>query len=288
MNYTSHANPTTQGFGWIMLRSKDPATLAAYYKNTLQLPELRSWKDGYMLWAGQYTVVEIGPLSEQTASQPIPELLQSDMVPVYAVRSVSEFGGIKVQDSAVMDYGLVNFSMDPDGNWFGLAEAANDDAGDQPSIREDLSLPQTPFMLNRLMLRSEAPDRQRTFYQSLFGVGDDHADTSVGIGAHTHLDFVSGSPVRIDAKDRDQIQRAFIPRVYGFDSFRQRADDLKASLVNEMVFKGGRLNYHLDTEKQLFGYQERKPFDPDNQLTHCEEDRAAREAFEATLSQASS
>lgn len=279
MNEMSQANPTVQGFGWIMLRSKDPAALAAFYKDTLQLPVLRSWPDGYMFWAGQYAVVEIGPLSREAEPQPVADLAQADMLPVYTVHSISGFKSLQAIETFEADYGQVSCFRDPDGNWFGLVEVLSAESVEHPKIRDDLSLPQTPFMLNRVLLRSENPDRQRAFYASLFGGDEDQTGSSIFIGANSFLDFSTGSPSRTEAKDRDKIQRAFIPRVYGFKAYGLKAEELNAPLINEMAFKGGWLNYHLDPEGQLFGFQERRPFDPDNQSTHCEEDQVARDAL---------
>ncbi len=272
-----------QGFGWIMLRSHDHEALASFYQSKLKLPVLRSWPGGTMFWAGQFTVLETGPLAENAPDQRIADAERAEMLPIFTVSSVSEALPDQPDQTIETENGFLHCIQDQDGNWLGFLKAPPDLNLRQPQIPDVGPLPQSPFALNRVLLRSEPPTVQRDFYQNLFGSQHTGSDSAVCIGGNSFIDFSQGTVSTFTPEDRNQVQRSFIPRVYGHAAFKRKVEALSAPLVNEMKFKGGKLSYHLDPCNQLFGFQERKPFDSQNEATHCAEDQVAREAFEEGL-----
>jgi len=93
------------------------------------------------------------------------------------------------------------------------------------------------------------------------------------------LELCPGGSSREVAKDRKELPDVWILRGYGFDEFTSAMADAKVPMVNELTLGAGSLNYYADPEGHVFGFQERKAYDPDDTRTHRIEDRAARTAW---------
>jgi len=270
---------STQGIGWIVLRSRDPEGLASFYKKVLRLPELRSWPGGHMLWAGHYSVLEINVLDDGAPDQSSNAPNEVDVLPVYSAASlelVADLGpAVDLSEKGM----TVQCYQDPDGNWFAIHQEQNDSSQFYPTLPNVDSLPDSFFGLSRVLIRSEQSSRQFEFYSNLFYDTSEPEADSLFINSGATLDFRKGTPIRHEVTDREQVQRVFIPRVFGYRSFVQQAESLGAHKVNELEFKGGMLSYYLDPQGQLFGFQERKPYDPDVPTSQAIEDKMSREAF---------
>ena len=249
----------------MLLRSRDPKALAAFYRHQFGIPELRNWPGGHMLWAGTYTVIETNVLGEGTPDQGAEHPEQCDVMPIYAAAAPKELNAVVM---AIGEQSLACYK-DLDGNWFGI----RDTQPGQKVVRrlsDGTELPERFAGLVGLVYRSPDPQSQRAEFERVFG--------SEQRGFETY--FLPGHPQRISIETRLDVQRVAIPRVYGFEEFADRARAAGWSVRDELTFKGGHLNYYVDGQGQLMGFQERKSYDPEIETTQMPEDVDARFAFD--------
>lgn len=274
---------STQGIGWIVLRSRDPAALAEYYKTTLGLPELRSWPGGHMLWAGQYAVLEINVLADDAPDQSVSAPCDVEMLPVLSAVSLNWLPDSESAVELTEKGEVFHCYRDPDGNWFAIKQEQRSSTNHYPTLPDVGLLPEPLLGLTGVLLRSAHPRRHLEFYANLFRDAVESQSDCLNINSGATLGFRKGKPSLYDPSDREQVQRVFIPRVFGFSGFVDQAELLQAKKLNELVFDGGMLNYYLDPEGQLFGFQERKPFDEAVPTSQAIEDKMSREAFEKAV-----
>ena len=261
----THTPMTVQGIGWMLLRSRNPKELAAYYCEHLGIPELRHWPGGHMLWAGNYTVIETNVLGEDTPDQGVEHPELCDVLPVYAADISS------AHDTVVMTIGGRSFPchQDPDGNWFAVEDFQRSQ-GKIERLSDGTELSESFAALIGIVYRAPDPDSQRKQFEAVFGT------QQLGFDAH----FLPGDPRRVPTKTRLDVQRVAIPRVYGFENLSARALAAGWEPRDQLTFQGGQLNYYVDSQGQLMGFQERKPYDPDIKATQMQEDVDARLAFD--------
>ncbi len=275
-----------------------------FYRDVLGLPELRRRDTdrarNIMLWAGNYSVVET--IWQGKPHPPVDKIEEAEVVPIFRVRDLDsvrqrlEKAGTRILPASVDD-GTVYFT-DPDGFVTGLrspspgSDLAPDLEADRLWSSGLVTLPETDAMppdvqdLGWLRLHVENPQDLAAFYCRTVGLdlleNNGATGVSLHIGGTASLELVPGGTRRPVPNDRKDVPDVWIFRGYGFEAFTGAMAEADVPLVNELTLGAGSLNYYADPEGHVFGFQERKAFNPDDPLTHRIEDRAARTAWNNT------
>ena len=93
------------------------------------------------------------------------------------------------------------------------------------------------------------------------------------------LELKPGGVRRTAPHDRVEVTDAWILRVYDYVALKAHLAVNRVHLVNAVELAGGWLDYYLDPEGHLFGFQERKAPDPAIPNSNLIEDKAARERW---------
>ena len=225
----------------------------------------------------------------------------AEVVPIFRVRdfdsvkSALEKAGTPFVSPSAGDDGTLYFT-DPDGFVAGIRApvAGSDLAPDMEADRiwqnGGITLPDTPPMPSGIQdmgwLRIHVADPQALvpFYCRTVGLDllEDNGDAGVTLhlGGTSTLELCPGGSTRPVPKDRKDLPDVWILRGYGFEGFTAAMAEANVPLINELTLGAGSLNYYADPEGHVFGFQERKAYNPDDPLTHRIEDRAARAAWD--------
>ena len=273
-----------------------------FYRDVLGLPELRRRDTerarNIMVWAGNYSVIET-----IWQGQPHPDgsaVEDVEVVPIFRVRNLDSVrerlsrAGTRFLPSPELDAGTVYFT-DPDGFVAGLrapvpgSDLAPDMEADRRWREGPPQLPDTPPMpqdiqdIGWLRLHVADPQALSLFYCRTVGLdvleNNGEAGVSLHLGGTGSLELAPGGSVRPAPKDRKEVPDVWIFRGYGFDAFTGAMAEADVPLVNALTLGAGSLNYYADPEGHVFGFQERRAYDPDDPLTHRIEDRIARAAW---------
>ena len=90
-----------------------------------------------------------------------------------------------------------------------------------------------------------------------------------------------GTAASLKVADREDATMVPVFRLYGYDTYVEIMKDNQVPCLQEVELTGGRLWYGWDPAGQLFGFQERKPPDPDPDkwTTRLPEDLMARQLW---------
>ena len=291
-----------QGLGWFVLRNAAPHRRAAFYRGVVGLPQIREWDEAAMIWAGCFTVLEIGVGGGDQLAPGKPE--DAPCIPIFRCRNFDETiiratraGGELLRHSESAD-GRFVFLRDSVGDIFGYREIAlasrlaTDREAWRRLVQDDEvrvagigPMPADIHDLGIALLHVIDVAAERDFYRDAVGlsvVADDGAEgATLSFGDMGLLWLRPGGPAQAHApKDRKDVGSTFIMRAYDFASRIRYIESKGARQVNQIEFRGGHLNYYLDPEGRMFGVQERKPWDPANSFSHNIEDREARNAWQ--------
>ena len=274
-----------------------------FYRDVLGLPELRRRDTdrarNIMLWTGNYSVIET--IWQGQPHPAVNTVEEAEVVPIFRVHDLDAVHSRLVKAGTTFlpapdrDDGTIYFK-DPDGFVAGLRAptAGSDLAPDMEADRRWQNgpprLPDTPMMpddvqdIGWLRLHTADPQALSLFYCRTVGLealennGDD--GVSLHLGGTVSLELKPGGSTRPIPNDRKDVPDVWIMRGYNFETFTKAMSEADVPLVNSLTLGAGSLNYYADPEGHVFGFQERKAYDPDDPLTHRIEDRAARTAWD--------
>ena len=272
-----------QGLGWYVLRTpQDVATLSQFYQRAFDFPELRAWDGGSMLWVGGYSVFEIGTGGAEVVVKGR-DIRAPACWPVFATPNTTEIHErILALGGEWLGGGGRQYFLDPQGFPFALEPAAPA-KGRQIRLSGELNWPADRTTLAGIALRVADVAAEKGFFGdvlSLRPLAIGNARPQLDLGDGTYLELREGGCTETAPADRKAVTGVFILRVYGYAALTATFSAREIQRVNELHFAGGDLSYYLDPENHLFGFQERKPFDPAEPMTHFPEDVAARAAWE--------
>jgi catechol 2,3-dioxygenase-like lactoylglutathione lyase family enzyme len=292
-----------QGLGWFVRRSSNTAALGSFYARALSLPVLRAWdtpdSSGTMLYGGDVAAFEINrggqpPVSDPATAPCTPIFRTRDFD--FALRTAEAAGARRIPHADEVSPATA-WLCDSAGSLFGLRAA--DDAS--PSAPDHLAsqrwatgqrgLPELPAMpesiqdIGWVRVRVEDPAKLAAFYAEMLGLDvlEKLPDGAVALhlGGTSTLELCPGGVRRSPPKDRVDITDVWILRLYDYVATKAHFAVNRVHLVNSLELKGGWLDYYVDPEGHLFGFQERKPADPAIAQSNLTEDAAARRVWQA-------
>lgn len=296
-------NDHIQCLGWIVRRTEDPMPPGEFYRDVIGLPELRRRDTdrarNIMVWSGMYSIIET-----MWQGKPHPRVETIEDAPVVPIFRVRDFDRVRARiaesrapsvPSKAPDNETAYFS-DPDGFIFGIRAptSGSDLAPDMEAekVWQDgvVELPDTAPMPNDIQdigwLRLHVADPQGLvpFYCRTVGLdlleNNGTEGVTMHLGGTTSLELKPGGKIRPVPNDRKDVPDVWILRGYNFDAFAEKMTAADIPLVNALTLGAGSLNYYADPEGNVFGFQERKAYNPDDPLTHRIEDRSARTAWD--------
>ena len=294
-----------QSLGWIVRRTEDPMPQGAFYRDVLGLPQLRERDNergrNIMVWTGMYSVMET--IWQGKPHPPVEFAEQAEVVPVFRVRDMDAVvsrleasGAPRVPSRSGAKETL--YFTDPDGFVFGLrtptvgSDLAPDMEAEDVWRKGGVILPDTPAMprdvqdIGWVQLHVADPQALVPFYCRTVGLdlleNNNDGSVSLHLGSTAALELKPGGSSRPVPKDRKDVPDVWILRGYGFDAFAAKMAAANAPLINSLTLGAGSLNYYVDPEGHVFGFQERKAYNVDDPLTHRIEDRFARAAWDSS------
>lgn len=297
-------NKHIQSLGWVVRRTEDPMPPGEFYRDAVGLAEVRrrdtDKAHNIMLWAGMYTSFET--IWQGRPHPPVETIEDAEVIPIFrvrdfdAVRTRLENANTRFLPSPSDHDGTLYFT-DPDGFVSGIRapEPGSDLAPDMEadSLWPDkvVTIPDSPPLaygiqdIGWLRIHTADPQALTPFYCGTVGLevleNNGAEGVSFHLGSTTTLELKPGGTSRPTPKDRKDLPDVWILRGYGFDTFAAKMAEANVPLVNALTLGGGSLNYYADPEGHVFGFQERRAYDPDDPLTHRPEDRVARAAWDA-------
>lgn len=291
-----------QELGWVVRRTEDPMPPGEFYRDVLGLPELRRRDTdrarNIMVWAGNHTALET--IWQGRPHPPVARVEDAEVIPIFRVRNMESVrrrldeANTRILTASDPSDDTAYFT-DPDGFVCGIREPT---AGSDllPDLEADriwnagvISLPDTPPMpadiqdIGWLRMHVADPQSLMSFYCGTVGLdvleNNGEKGVSLHLGGTGSLELRPGGTSRPTPDDRKELPDVWIFRGYGFDAFTDVMAKANVPVVNELTLGAGSLNYYADPEGHVFGFQERKAYNPDDPLTHRIEDRAARTAW---------
>lgn len=283
-----------QSLGWYVLRAPDPVPLIKFYRDVVGLGVLRGRETppeqaSAMMWAGGTTVFEPNRLTRIADTAP-ENLDSSPYVPVFRSRNLAKTLSRLATCKVEVERHGTSYFRDPLGFFFGMA-AADTHAPDrldrrtgQPLTVPDSDAPMADDLLDLggLEVRSDNPETLCAFYEQVLQVTQ-VGKLSLDMGDGAVMTFLSGESGHVPtAEDREAVPIVPVFRVYGYDAFVERAAKNGARQLQEVNLTGGRIWYGWDAADRLFGFQERRPPDPDPDkwTTRLPEDVLARKLWD--------
>ena len=258
------------------------AELSHFYQRAFDFPELRGWDGGSMLWVGGYSVFEIGTGGAAVVVKGR-DIRAPACWPVFATPNSAEIHErILALGGEWLGGGGRQYFLDPQGFPFALESTALAERS-QIRLSNELQWPADRTTLAGVALRVADVPAQEAFYRSMLGLvplATGSLRPQLDLGDGTYLELRDGGHTETAPADRKSVTGVFILRVYGYPALAANFSRQDIQRVNELHFAGGDLSYYLDPENHLFGFQERKPFDPEEPMTHFPEDVAARTAWQ--------
>lgn len=288
-----------QSLGWYVLRAADPVPLIRFYRDRLGLGELRGREypaehASAMLWAGGMTVFEPNRLAPGgNQGETLASIDDCPFVPVFRSTDLAATEA-RLRLDPDTTVGKTSYYRDPLGFYFGIepvdAKTVGDRldpvTGESPMIPDIKPLADDLADLGRLEYRVPDPDRTAAFYGATLGltqIGNSDNAIRLNMGDGATLDIKLGhAAVTGGFDDREQVTMVPVFRLYGYDDYCELMAEAGASCLQQVELTGGRLWYGWDQAGHLFGFQERKPPDPDPEkwTTRLPEDLIARRLWE--------
>lgn len=296
-------NKHIQTLGWVVRRTEDPMPPGEFYRDVIGLPEMRRRDTdrarNIMVWMGHYSVLETIWLGQP--HPPVSKIEDAEVIPIFRVRDLDSVRArLEKANTCFIPASDPNdetlYFTDPDGFVSGIrAPTAGSDLA--PDIEADrlwrdgvVTIPDTPPMpsdvqdIGWLRIHVENPQALVPFYSRTVGLDLLEDNSSCGVTFHlgetTTLELCPGGSRRPVPKDRKELPDVWILRGYGFENFTKAMAEANVPIVNELTLGAGSLNYYADPEGHVFGFQERKAYNPDDPLTHRIEDRVTRAAWD--------
>jgi predicted enzyme related to lactoylglutathione lyase len=273
-----------QGLGWLVRRTDDPEGLAAFYRDVIGLPVLRTHGATTVFWCGETVVMGIN-----SGGRPQPRYTdrgEAPFMPIFRVRSM-ERTRARLAESGVEfvnepfdiggGEGILAYLRDPGGHITGLQERT--DSAQRPQDIEwrrrqeagELAVPGAPDLdgeiagLGWIVVRCTDLDAQLAFYRDTLGfevmmAGERAALLTLG-GTLT-LEIALGSPPQPVPTDRAEVPDTFLLRVDDSDALAARLEAAgvrRVGAAHRTEDGGGAIHYLLDPENHLFGIQTRTP-----------------------------
>lgn len=271
-----------QGIGWFVRRTTDPSVLTRFYNGALGLTVLREWDTendkGGMLWAGRHSVLETNVLTLSDGGTPEP----ARCVPVFATYDPTDLGSrlqsLKVQAKDDQPVDGITFYDDPDEVPFAITSTPPPEGARAtlPGVDAPLCVLESVLHLTPISTEDAADT-----YADILGVSR-AGGAAIDVGDGQSVGFQPSGLGDWNPTDRKQAVSVWILRVYGFNLLEQACETAGLKVLNALRFKGGRLNYYLDSGGGLFGFQERFAANPALPTTQLIEDVSAREAIGAS------
>ncbi|MBP02886.1 MAG: hypothetical protein CMM25_08770 [Rhodospirillaceae bacterium] len=292
-----------QGLGWLVRRHIDPISTGEFYTELLGLPELRRRDNAkarnIMLWAGMYSVIETIWMGKKYHQ--VNTIEDAEIIPIFRARNI-------VTAQALLDSHKVIFVSNPDyrDETIYFLDPSGFVVGIRPPIPGSDLAPDleaeslwnkgtitVPNIINHqgniqdigwLRMNVENPQILAEFYNKVVGlkVLENNGDNGVTLhlGGTTTLELKPGGKTRLQPSDRKEVPDVWIFRGYEFSEFNERMIAFNVPIINELTLGGGKLNYYVDPEGHVFGFQERRKYNREDEKTHRIEDIAARQDWE--------
>lgn len=285
--------PSIQGLGWLLRRTHDPVSLGAFYEKAVGLARLRTWDtpdyQGMMLWAGGVCTFETNVLgdSPQTSAE------GSQVIPVFRTRDL-EATTQRIVSAGALEIGREEdarantaFFHDPDGYPLGIEQIKNDSlfptdrywSQCEGKLMRVIQMSGDVLGLSRIIHKASDLAIESRFFQKALGLRDCRQNGDypmLAIGETAMLEIrPSDIPLEIP-KHRKDVRDVWIARNYSQNALINDVRNAEATEIQELNFKGGDLIYFTTPSNRMFGFQERKPFDPDEPMTQAIEDIAFR------------
>lgn len=286
-----------QGLGWFLRRTTDPLKLGQFYVEALGLPRLRSWQTetlaGDMLWAGGVCVFEVNLVNDT------PQLSSADSqcIPVFRSYNLRE-SMVRVEnqgachtDSEDDERSETHFFQDPDGYPFAIEFVKDDSlfAIDQnatlawqkgpDSLPGPIQIEGNVQRLSRVIHMTPNPCGDASFLVDRLGLEDigmlnKHHVLALG---NTAILELRSSDIECDRPEkRDSVRDIWILREFAHQTLVDRIESKGEIPIECLEFEGGTLNYYVTPENRMFGFQERRVYNPDVKATQTVEDMATR------------
>lgn len=272
-----------QGLGWLVRRTDDPEGLAAFYRDVIGLPVLRTHGSTTVFWCGETVVMGIN-----SGGRPQPrysDRSEAPFMPVFRVRSM-ERTHARLRERGVEfvnepfeiggGEGILAYLRDPGGHITGLQQRSESTARPQDvewRRRRDageLAVPGTPDLsdeitgLGWIVVRCTDLAAQLAFYRDTLGfevVMEGERAALLALGGTLTLEIALGCPPQPVPTDRAEVPDTFLLRADDSDVV---AAQLEAAGVPRVGATrrtadagGGAIHYLLDPENHLFGVQSR-------------------------------
>jgi predicted enzyme related to lactoylglutathione lyase len=265
--------------GWFFRRTPEPAATAAFYRDVVGLPLLRTHGDTQMFWAGETMVFCVGAGGRQPPR--FADRTETTCIPVFrcvaldsVIARVRAAGRPVINDRQLVQGRLV-YILDPSGNVTGFQERYrfSTRAADQEAFRQldagtnvlpaVAPMPPDLYGLGWVVCWFEDEARAIAFYREIVGLPESgnpvHGDGALlSLGRTVLLDAKGGGRRQTPAVDRRDASNLFILRVSSLDTEVERLRARGVQFVHEpFATAGGKLAYFTDPEGQLIGLQER-------------------------------
>lgn len=271
-----------QGLGWLVRRTADPQGLAAFYRDVIGLPVLRTHGATTVFWCGETVVMGIN--GGGRPQRRYGDRSEAPFMPVFRVTSM-ERTATRLRESGVEfvnepfeiggGQGILAYLRDPGGHITGLQERS--ETSDRPQDVEwrrrrdtgELAVPGAPALdgeitgLGWIVVRCTDLSRQVAFYRDILGLEvamQGERAALLDIGRTLALEVALGCPPEPVPADRAEVPDTFLFRV---DDAGALAGDLEVAGVRRIGAThrtedgGGSIHYYVDAENHLFGIQTR-------------------------------
>ncbi len=271
-----------QGLGWLVRRTDDPQGLAAFYRDVIGLPVLRTHGATTVFWCGETVVMGIN-----SGGRPQPRYAdrsEAPFMPIFRVRSM-ERTAARLRERGVEfvnepfeiggGQGILAYLRDPGGHITGLQERS--ETSDRPQDIEwrrrrdagELAVAGAPALdgelagLGWIVVRCGDLTAPVAFYRDALGlevVMAGERATLLALGGTLTLEVALGGTPQPVPSDRAEVPDAFLLRADDAGALAARLEAAGARRVggtHRTEDGGGAIQYLLDPENHLFGVQTR-------------------------------
>jgi predicted enzyme related to lactoylglutathione lyase len=271
-----------QGLGWLVRRTDDPEGLAAFYRDVIGLPVLRTHGATTVFWCGETVVMGING-----GGRPQPRYIdrsEAPFMPIFRVRSM-ERTRARLAESGVEFVnepigigggdGILAYLRDPGGHITGLQERTG--SAQRPQDIEwrrrheagELDVAGAPNLdgeiagLGWIVVRCSDLDAQIAFYRDTLGFEVMMASERAALltlGGTLTLEIALGCLPQPVPTDRAEVPDTFLLRVDDSDALAARLEAAgvrRVGATHRTEDGGGGIHYLLDPENHLFGIQTR-------------------------------
>jgi predicted enzyme related to lactoylglutathione lyase len=269
-----------QGLGWLVRRTDDPQGLAAFYRDVIGLPLLRTHGTTTVFWCGETVVMGIN-----SGGRPQPrysDRSEAPSMPIFRVHSMErttmqlrERGVEFVNEPFDIGGGVLAYIRDPGGHITGLQERS--ESSDRPQDVEwrkrrdagELSVLNAPNFdghiagLGWIVVRCTDLAAEIEFYCDTLGfevILSGERAALLALGGTLILEIALGCPPQPIPTDRAEVPDTFLLRVDDSDTLAAQLERTGVHRIGEIHRTedgGGTIHYFLDPENHLFGIQSR-------------------------------